>query len=213
MLRDLIHPIRDGMMVYPGDPGVSIGVGLSLAKDGVEVARIEMGSHTGTHVDAPATPCRMGGGLRRMSLSMSPWARLSCCALLRRVPARRMGSRSRRFDGGAVPDALPRIVIVDAGRAQWFGSERALRHPFMSASAARELSGREMRVLALDTLSPDATGERSSPCTRSCSVGMGRSSRTCAGSKGCRGRVEVGFFPLRLSGDGASVRAIAFGKG
>lgn len=54
MLHDLSHPVTDGMMVYPGDPHVAIRPALTVANDGVLVERIEMGSHTGTHIDAPA---------------------------------------------------------------------------------------------------------------------------------------------------------------
>ena len=53
-MRDLSHPIVDGMMVYPGDPGVHLGPALELDRDGAAVTSVRMGSHTGTHVDAPA---------------------------------------------------------------------------------------------------------------------------------------------------------------
>ena len=59
-LVDLSHPIRDGMPVYPGDPEVSIGPALTVDADGVDVARIRMGSHTGTHIDAPSHTVRGG---------------------------------------------------------------------------------------------------------------------------------------------------------
>jgi len=53
-LRDLSHRIRTGMPVYPGDPEVRVERALSLDRDGVDVSALRLGSHTGTHVDAPS---------------------------------------------------------------------------------------------------------------------------------------------------------------
>ncbi|HET6301213.1 cyclase family protein [Microbacterium sp.] len=209
MLRDLSHPIRDGMTVYPGDPSVAVRPALSLETDGVEVARIDMGSHTGTHVDAPAHT--VAGGRTMASVSLDE---LVGEAVVLRVPGASPGSayglEELTLDGGAVPDELPRIVIIDTGWAQWFGSERALRHPFMSAAAAKELWARGMRVLAVDTLSPDETGGSAFPVHDVVLGGDGLIVENVCGLEGLPGRVEVGFFPLRLEGDGAPVRGVAF---
>ena len=49
----LSRPLEDRMPVYPGDPGVRIRPALTVAQDGVAVMALEIGSHAGTHVDAP----------------------------------------------------------------------------------------------------------------------------------------------------------------
>ncbi|PIJ48025.1 hypothetical protein BMH30_05900, partial [Leucobacter sp. OLES1] len=54
MLVDLSHPIETGMPVFPGDPEVRIEPALAVPEDGVAVARLDLGSHAGTHIDAPA---------------------------------------------------------------------------------------------------------------------------------------------------------------
>jgi arylformamidase len=52
---DISVPIRTGMVVYEGDPPVLVERVADLAAgDLATVSRIEMGVHTGTHVDAPA---------------------------------------------------------------------------------------------------------------------------------------------------------------
>jgi len=54
-LYDITWSIRAGMPVWPGDPEVEIETALSVeAGDGVRVSRLTLGTHTGTHVDAPA---------------------------------------------------------------------------------------------------------------------------------------------------------------
>jgi len=50
---DLSHPLQTGMQTYPGDPRFHCYPAAELNKDGYNVQRIQMGSHTGTHVDAP----------------------------------------------------------------------------------------------------------------------------------------------------------------
>ncbi len=49
---DVSLPIREGMMVYPGNPGPSIRRYSSIPRDKVNESLITFGSHTGTHVDA-----------------------------------------------------------------------------------------------------------------------------------------------------------------
>jgi arylformamidase len=54
-LFDVTRQIRAGMPVYPGDPEVAIERVLSLAGGApANVSALRLGSHTGTHVDAPA---------------------------------------------------------------------------------------------------------------------------------------------------------------
>jgi kynurenine formamidase len=49
---DLSHPVVDGMPVFPGDPLVSVSRHHEY-QNGYLVNRIMMGTHAGTHIDAP----------------------------------------------------------------------------------------------------------------------------------------------------------------
>src|SRR3979411_148394 len=54
-IYDISVPIRSGMPVYEGDPGIEIAAWSALAKgDSANVSFLHFGAHTGTHVDAPA---------------------------------------------------------------------------------------------------------------------------------------------------------------
>lgn len=53
MYYDATRALYPGMPVYPGDPEVSFDQVLNIARDGVSVHRVTMGTHTGTHIDAP----------------------------------------------------------------------------------------------------------------------------------------------------------------
>jgi arylformamidase len=51
---DISVPVWPGMIIYPGDPTVSLERVMSIADGGVcNLSRLEFGVHTGTHVDAP----------------------------------------------------------------------------------------------------------------------------------------------------------------
>ncbi|QUW19061.1 cyclase family protein [Agrococcus sp. Marseille-Q4369] len=207
---DLSHPVVDGMQVYPGDPEVRIAPALTVAADGVDVASIRMGSHAGTHVDAPSHSIEGGRTMADVALD-----ELVGEALVVRVPGLSGGDAYgwRELEAsGSLPERLPPIVLIDTGWAARFDTELALQHPALAADAARELQRRGMRVLAVDTLSPDPTGaaDASFPVHEVVLGADGLIIENVRGLESLPAPVRVGFFPLRLAGDGAPVRAVAF---
>src|SRR6266513_5093051 len=54
------------MMVYRGNPAVRIRAVMTLEQDGVQVSELRLGSHTGTHVDAPSHFIQRGKGIDRV---------------------------------------------------------------------------------------------------------------------------------------------------
>lgn len=51
---DVTFNIKNGMTVWPGDAGVTVGRSLSIKEGEVaNVSRMELGVHAGTHMDAP----------------------------------------------------------------------------------------------------------------------------------------------------------------
>ncbi len=52
-IYDASVPIRDGGLVYPGNPAIHVSLQQSIAQGaGANVSQVDFGSHTGTHVDA-----------------------------------------------------------------------------------------------------------------------------------------------------------------
>lgn len=51
---DLSHPIHTGMPVYPGTPRPAVAPANTIAEHGFAERLLTFGSHTGTHMDAPA---------------------------------------------------------------------------------------------------------------------------------------------------------------
>ena len=53
-LIDISVPVRPGMVTYPGDPPVILERVRSIADGaGHSLSRLDLGLHSGTHVDAP----------------------------------------------------------------------------------------------------------------------------------------------------------------
>ena len=53
-LHDVSVLLSDKLPIWPGDPGITVKLTSSLARgDVANVSLIEMGVHTGTHIDAP----------------------------------------------------------------------------------------------------------------------------------------------------------------
>lgn len=69
---DISVPVRSGMVHWPGDPPVKISRALDMERgDRHTLSRLSLGSHTGTHVDAPRHFIRNGTGIDRMPLEIA----------------------------------------------------------------------------------------------------------------------------------------------
>lgn len=220
-MRDLSHPIVAGMPVYPGDPAVRVEPALELAADGVAVARLRLGSHSGTHLDAPAHT--VPGGRTTGAIHLDELVGEALVVHLADGAPLAPGTRIGRpeieaaLDGG-LPDTVPPIVVLDTGWAGRFDGDDATGHPFLDPAAARELVRRGMRILAVDTLSPDPTGSAADGGAavtgfpvHDAVLGADRLIvENLTNLVGLPERVRIGFFPLPIDADGAPVRAVAF---
>ena len=71
MIYDISVPLRTGGVVYPGNPGISITAQQAIAQGaGANVSRLDLGSHSGTHVDAPRHFFDDGGGVDTLPLDV-----------------------------------------------------------------------------------------------------------------------------------------------
>lgn len=65
---DLTLPLKQHMAVYPGDPAVDIETIISHDQDQLQLSRIALGSHSGTHLDAPRHFIRDGRSVEAIEL-------------------------------------------------------------------------------------------------------------------------------------------------
>ncbi|NQT89225.1 cyclase family protein [bacterium] len=59
---DLAQPLFDGCPVYAGDPRVRVRTVKTIDGDGFQLEALSLGTHAGTHVDAPAHMLHMDRG-------------------------------------------------------------------------------------------------------------------------------------------------------
>lgn len=200
------------MRVYPGDPEVRIEPALELAVDGVDVALLHLGSHTGTHLDAPSHT--VAGGRTTGAIGLDELVGEALVLHLEGLAPRSVYGLAEfeRALGGPLPERVPPIVIVDTGWANRFETDAALDHPALDGAAAAELVRRGLHVLAVDTLSPDPTvpGGTAFPVHEAVLGADRLIVENLCGLDALPARVRVGFFPLRVDLDGAPVRAVAF---
>ena len=71
MIYDISVPLRTGGVVYPGNPGISITPQQAISQGaGANVSRLDVGSHSGTHVDAPKHFFDDGAGVEALPLDV-----------------------------------------------------------------------------------------------------------------------------------------------
>lgn len=204
---DLSHPIVTGMPVYPGDPEVTVSESLTVQTDGVAVARLELGSHSGTHLDAPSHSIVGGRTVERLSLD-----RLHGPAFVLHVSPSAREAITLQSVFAQLPDAVPAIVCIATGWDVHFGSPQGLAHPFVSVELATELWKRGCRVLGVDTLSPDPTdpADTGMPVHALWLGGDGIIVENLRGLRSLPSRCEMSLLPLALAGvDGSPIRAVA----
>lgn len=207
---DLSHPLETGMPVYPGDPEVRIDPALEVPVDGVAVARLDLGSHAGTHIDAPAHSIVGGATVDELPLE---WL-VGDAVVLHVVEPRPDTGYGEGDLEGALPERLPRIALVATGWDARFGSDDAFAHPFVSPALAERLWSAGVRVLGVDTLSPDSTtGAMRGDGLPVHEQWLGRGGAIVENLRGLDqlpANVRVSLLPLRISGgDGSPIRAIA----
>lgn len=146
--------------MYPGDPSFRCCPLLTIEHDGNNVASISMGSHTGTHVDAPYHFVQ--GGER---IDEVPLPRFIGLAVVVDLSSKTAGEPIVWNDLAPYEETLKRRVlenpdVVLLPRADWsrhWGSDAYFEHPYLVREAAEGIIATGIRTIGIDTPSPDVT--------------------------------------------------------
>ena len=154
---DISVPNRPGMHVYPGDPVLEIGsVRRIAAGDACNLSLLTMGSHTGTHVDAPHHFLADGPRLGDVSLD-----RMVGEALVADLRGR------RAIDAAALEAVALRpgdILLCRTDNSErWRAAEFQRDFTYLTEDAAELLVGRGIRAVGMDYLSIERFGSRDFP--------------------------------------------------
>jgi arylformamidase len=138
------------MVVYEGDPGVEIAPRLEIARgDTANVSLLSMGSHTGTHVDAPAHFIEGGATVEALPLDS-----LIGPALVAEVGCERLIGRC---DLEPLPlDGQSRLLLKTRNSALWAAGDFSRDFVALDLEGARYLTERGLRLIGIDYLSIEA---------------------------------------------------------
>jgi arylformamidase len=150
-LIDLTHSIDNKIPVFPGEPGPKIRNIAEHGTRGYRVKWLEMGSHTGTHMDAPAHLIADG-----KTLDQFPVSHFTGVASVIPIP------RLTRFIGipfltrfqEKIKDS--EFVLFATGWSKFWGTDNYFRDfPVLTVDAARWLAGHPLKGIGMDTISAD----------------------------------------------------------
>ena len=208
---DLTHHLRNGMPVYPGDPSPSFEIYSTLQKDGVNLTKIIMGSHTGTHLDAPRHFIRDGTGIDRI-----PPDKLIGEAYVADLSKKPIGSGitskdlRRELERKIVKED---IVVVYTGCSERWGEESInYDYTYLTGDAAHYLVSKRVRAVGIDFLSVEKF-KAAEPVVHKALLGNGIfiiESLSSAVKQFVGKRILMICMPIKLQdGDGAPARVIA----
>ena len=201
---DLSVPLKDGMVHWPGDPPVRIRKVRRIGKGGSsEVSHLSMGSHTGTHMDAPGHFLKNGRAIDRMPLSaVIGSARVIEVRDPKEIHVEDL--RRHRIRRGE------RVLFKTRNSSRCWKTRSFVRDfVHLTAESARYLAGLKLRCVGVDYLSVGGYKKDGAQVHR---LLLGAGIWIIEGldlSRARPGRYELICLSLRISGgDGAPARAV-----
>ena len=210
MLIDLSHPLPNGAKSFPGDPVYRTSPHVTHEKDRFSVTNISMGSHQGTHLDAPYHFYADGKTIDQMPLEpfygpaklvdLAPGGELEANSEL---TIETFAEHADAFQPGA-------RLILRTGWEKNFGAETFFTDfPSVTPEAAEWIAGTGIILLGMDLPTPgkDPWGTHLPLLAQGTEVVIIESLRNL--EKLPETFILVAF-PLNLKGlDGSPVRAVA----
>lgn len=151
---DLSHPVDDDTPVYPGDPEPSFTPATTIAEHGYNVLHVEMGSQTGTHLDAPYHFLEDGDRVEQLDPAL-----LCAPAVIVDVRGKKPRSPIGWEDLAPRADELGQgvILVLHTGWSAHWGTDEYAAHPYLDGDAARRVVDLGVRTVAIDAMSLDET--------------------------------------------------------
>ncbi len=140
------------MPIYPGDPAPSFERAATLEKNGVNLTRMTLGSHTGTHTDAPIHFIEDGIPVDRIPVS-DFFGEALVIDLSGKKP---IGSGIVAADlepyGGAIKN--DDIVLLYTGSSdQWGNPSTNSNYTYLTGDCCEYLARKKVRAVGIDFLS------------------------------------------------------------
>ncbi|BAL88001.1 putative cyclase [Actinoplanes missouriensis 431] len=204
---DLSVPVGPQTQVYPGDPVPRLTTHATVEADGFNLLHLDMGSQTGTHVDAPFHFDSTAPRLHELDLALftGRGVVLDVRGLAPRAPI----TWDLLDPAGLGPGV---IALICTGWSAQYGTPGYFDHPYLDAGACRRMLDLGVRTFAIDAINIDETpSEIGYPVHHLIARAGGVIGENLRGLE----RVDfpdplVSLLPIALeNADGAPVRAVA----
>jgi arylformamidase len=208
---DLTQTLQNGMPVYPGDPEPSFEASATLEKNGVNLTRITIGSHTGTHIDAPMHFISNG-----VTIDQIPVRYFVGEAVVADLSYNPIGHGITRSDlektvGPKIKEG-DAVLCYTGSSERWGDPETNRNFSYLDLDGARYLVSKKIRAVGIDFLSVEKFGF-TSPDSHKELLGNGIYIIESLSNKlklFLNQRILLVALPIKLGGrDGAPCRAIA----
>ena len=203
---DVSLPISRGMPVWPGDPPIAVEPTSRISRgDQVNLLRLDMGSHTLTHVDAPRHLADKALTVDRLPLDVLVGPAL----VVEPHPAKNLITATDLSQLGI--RNVKRLLIKTRNSELWTGGPYTFDSNFVSLSkdAADWLLARGVKLVGVDYLSVDAFSVRDYVVHR---ILLGNGVIIVEGlnlSQVPEGHYQLICLPLKVhDGDGAPARVV-----
>ena len=200
-IHDLTRTISQDMQVYPGDPQPKFNPHATIKDNKANVTRTTLGSHTGTHVDAPLHFLQKGN-----SIDIEPLDKFIGEAAI--IDASGKNSiTAEDFSGYDIRSND--IVLIYTGTG-----DRRTDFAYLDISAAEWMMEHRIKCVGIDTASIEKYGRKDAPVHKMLLASNIGIIENLANLKQFVGsRMFFVCLPLPLKGiDGSPARAVLFDK-
>ena len=210
MIIDLTHTIAPESPVYPGSPAPELSHAATMTRNGYRETLLKLGSHTGTHMDAPRHMLPDGAGLDVLPLSQF-CGRAVVLDVSHLAPGGVISADFLRAQNGCLRSAD--FALFYTGWEKKWGTEDYLSDgfPVLDEEAARYLVSCGLKGAGTDALSIDPLSSTDYPAHKALlSGGLVILESLCLKKVLCRRHFRLLALPLKYKdADGAPVRAVA----
>lgn len=150
-IHDVSVTITPDLPVWPGDPAIVLERVEKIAEGGnANVSRLDMGVHTGTHVDAPVHFVEGRTGVDRMPLDL-----LIGPAQVVRIPDGTVSIGAGEVLAAGIQPGVTRILFKTSNSEFWNHTEAGFQKSFVgiTRSGAEALLSLSVRLVGIDYLS------------------------------------------------------------
>jgi arylformamidase len=209
---DLTQLIYPDMPTYPGEPQPEFQPFFKLGRDKVNLTRLIMGSHTGTHVDAPKHFISTGDSVNKIPLD-----KFMGEAVTFDMSTKSVGQGITNLDLDTYSKIVKAgdIILIYTGTSDRWNKDENIRQNFtyLEPSAAEWIVNHQIKCIGIDSFSVEKYGFKDGLTHKmllsnkiSIIEGLNLNVKQCLGK-----RMFLVCLPLFLKGiDGSPARVVVF---